>query len=103
MAVTVQISLPQHRADLLGDAADDAATHHPTARIAAEIGFSERPGHASERGRFDPPLQKRSKLFQRADRVFTEAVRRVAGPGRIDAIHLADDALGGKAVDEHPK
>jgi hypothetical protein len=101
MGVTVEIALPQHRADLLGDAADDAATHHPTARIAAEIGFSERPGHASERGRFDRQLQKRSKLFQREDHVVAETIRRVAGPGRIDAIHLADDALGGKAVDEH--
>ena len=101
MRVAVQIAVPQHRADLLGDPAHDPAAHHPPAGIAAEISFGERPGHSGECGGFDRQLEKRREPFQRDDRVLAEAISRIAGPGRIDAIHLADDALGGKAVDEH--
>ena len=67
MRVTVKIAVPQHRADLLGDAPDDPAAHHPPAGVAAEIGFGERPGHAGERSRFEGQLEKGREPFQRGD------------------------------------
>ena len=101
LGVAVQIAVPQHRADLLGDAAHDPAAHDPPSRIATEVRLRQRLRHTGERCRLEGKFEKGCEPLQRNDAVLPETIRRVAGPAGIDAIHLADDALGGETVDEH--
>ena len=47
-----QIAVPQHRPDLLGDAASDTAGEHALPGIPAQIGFDEGAGDACQRDAF---------------------------------------------------
>ena len=100
LRVAVQVAVPQHGADLLGDPAHDPSAHDSPAGIAAKVGFGECSGHPGKCGGLERQLEKRGEPFQRGDRGLAKAIRRIAGPGRIDAIHLADHALVGKPVNE---
>jgi hypothetical protein len=56
---------------------------------------------ARERRRFDGQFEEGRELFQGTDATLIKAIRRIGEPCRIDAIHLTDDALGGKPMNEH--
>ena len=97
----MEIAVPQHRADLLGDAAHDASAHDPPPRIATEICLGKRPRYTGERCRLEGQFEEGREPPQRNDAVFTETIGRIAGPAGIDAVHFADDGLGSETVDEH--
>ena len=101
LGVAVQIAVPQHRADLLGDAAHNPPAHDPPSRIATEICLRKRSRDTGERCRFEGKFEKGCEALQRSNAVLPETIGRITGPAGIDAIHLADDALGSETVDEH--
>src|SRR6516164_4243425 len=81
LGVTVQIAVPQHRTDLLGDAAHDPTVQHSPPSVAAEIGFDERPSYAGECCRLEGEFEERRKPPQRNGGILSEATGRIAGPG----------------------
>ena len=96
-----QIAVPQHGADLLGDAAPDQPAQYPHSGVAAEIGLDQRAGDAGERHAFDRQCQFREQGGQGLDLALCEALRAVGGPIGIERVHLADRAGAGKAADHH--
>ena len=98
--VIAQIAEPQDRVDPVGDAPLDAASQHPPARVASEIGLDQRLGDASERGRFDRKPEEGREPLQRAELIVAKAFSSIRRPIGIHTIHLADHAVFGEAVDD---
>ena len=98
--IAAQIALPQHRADLLGDAAHDPSAHDPPPGVPPEIGLRHGFCHAGECRRLDREIEKQCEPFQCGGGSLVKAVRGVCRPTRVDAIHFADHAGIGKAVNE---
>ena len=98
--IVAQIAEPQHRLDPVRDAPFDAASQHPPAGVASEIGLDQRLGDASERGGFDRKPKERRKPLQRADLIIGKSIGSIRRPIGIHAIHLADRAVFGEAVDD---
>src|SRR6476620_1152965 len=100
LRVTAQVRVPDHRLDAVGHAARDAAAQHAAARIVPEIYVDDRPRDAHERYALDAEREQRNQSPQRGKLRFREAIAAGRGPGRVDAIHLADDARRPEAVNE---
>src|SRR5215472_6569574 len=100
LRVTTQVRVPDDRVDALGDAARDAAAKHALARIAAEIHLDERSCDARQRYAFDSKREQRNESPQRSEIRLMKPVRTRRGPGRVDTVHLADDARRAEAMNE---
>src|SRR5690606_6729486 len=57
-------------------------------------------GDAAERAAFDGERKRRQQAADGGNIVVAESARASRRPGRIEAIHLADRAFAGKAVDD---
>ena len=98
--VVAQIAEPQHRLDPIRDAPLDAASQHPPAGVASEIGLDQRLGDASERSSFDRKPEEGGEPLQRPKLIIVKAFGSIGRPIGIHTIHLADHAVFGEAVDD---
>ena len=95
-----QVGEPQHRLDLLGDAARHLSTQHLFGRLAPEIDPPQRPRDIGLRRRLDRKPQHRHEVAQRRQALLAKALVPPRRPVGIDAIHLAHRAGLAEAVHE---
>ncbi len=99
--VASQVAEPQRCVDPVRHTARDPAAQHHAPGVPAEVGLDQGFGDAAERGAFHRQRQERRQPLQRGHFAVAETFGPVGGPGRIDAVHLADDALGCEPVHHH--
>jgi hypothetical protein len=95
-----QVAEPDDGVDAISDPAHDTAAEHTMPRVAAEISLHQRCGHARERGRLDRQRKRRNKLRKGSDMDIGETLGVRCHPRGVDAVHFADRAFGGKAIDD---
>jgi hypothetical protein len=95
-----QVAEPQHRVDAFGDAAGDPALEHAPAGVASQIGLNQIFCDAPERSGFHRECQKRHQVLQAEKVRVAKPAGRIGHPGRIDAIHVADDAIVREPIDD---
>jgi len=100
LRVTAQVREPDDCFDAVGNTARDAAAQHALARIVAEIHLDQRPRDACQRYAFDAKREQRNEASQCNEIRLAKAVGTRRDPGRVDAVHLADDARNTEAMDE---
>ena len=98
--IVAQIAEPEHGLDPVRHSALDAAPQHPPAGVPTEIGFDQGLGDAGEGCGFDREPKEGREPLQRPDLLVGEALRPIGHPRGIDAVHLADRAVFGEAVDD---
>jgi len=76
---------------------------HTPSRVTPEIGFDQGIGDAGERCRLDREAKKGRKPCERRNTGIGKTACPVGHPARIEAVHLADHAFGGEAVDGRHK
>ena len=98
--IIAQIAEPQHRLDPVRHPAFDPAPQHPPSGVPTEIGLDQGLGDAGERGGFDCEPKERREALQRPDVLIGKTFGPIRRPIGIDAIHFADRAVLGEAVDD---